>query len=181
MRFLKRREAEDGESIGTNQKGNVMKLEFVKLWLKQPIKAKTSGAVRPAIKKISANVQEHKPATKVADDAVDEMNGDSVTAQARRREQARCAAIFADAAAATRRDLAATLAFTTRLPRSQAIAILRSSPDGSASAAMTPLGAVMAAAGHGKTRRGLAPASYAPKQQADKRWDDAMKAAANQN
>jgi hypothetical protein len=44
---------------------------------------------------------------------------------ARLRERARCAAIFADAAAGKNPALAATLAFNTELPRSQAIKVLR--------------------------------------------------------
>lgn len=113
-----------------------------------------------------------------ADDAAAEMDGDSDAAQARRREQARCAAIFADAAALTRHDMAATLAFTTRLPRSQAIAILRSSPAGAAAAPLSPLAAAMAAGGHGQARPGLAPAPQSQKQQVDNRWDTVLQAAA---
>lgn len=45
---------------------------------------------------------------------------------ARLRERARCAAIFADAAAGNNPALAAQLAFGTDLPRSQAVAVLRS-------------------------------------------------------
>ena len=44
---------------------------------------------------------------------------------ARRRERARCAAIFADPAAALNPALAAQLAFGTSLPRSEAVAVLR--------------------------------------------------------
>ncbi|WP_428492155.1 hypothetical protein [Rhodopila sp.] len=44
---------------------------------------------------------------------------------ARLRERARCAAIFADASAGKNPALAATVAFTTDLPRSQALAVLR--------------------------------------------------------
>lgn len=44
---------------------------------------------------------------------------------ARLRERARCAAIFADSAAANNPGLAATLAFNTDMPRSQAVAVLR--------------------------------------------------------
>jgi hypothetical protein len=112
-----------------------------------------------------------------ADDAAAEMDGDSDAAQARRREQARCAAIFADAAALTQPDMAATLAFTTRLPRSQAIAILRSAPAGAAAAPLSPLAAAMAAGGHGHARPGLAPAHQSPKQKVDNNWDTAMQAA----
>lgn len=44
---------------------------------------------------------------------------------ARLRERARCAAIFSDAAAGKNPVLAATLAFQTDMPRSQAVAVLR--------------------------------------------------------
>jgi hypothetical protein len=43
----------------------------------------------------------------------------------RLRERARCAAIFADAAAGKNPALAATLAFQTDMPRGQAIKVLR--------------------------------------------------------
>lgn len=46
-------------------------------------------------------------------------------AATRRRERARCAAIFTDPAAGKNPALAAVLAFTTDLPRTQAIAVLR--------------------------------------------------------
>jgi hypothetical protein len=67
---------------------------------------------------------------KRADDEDDdtEMRGNSPVARARRREQARCAAIFADPKAAHNPVLAASLAFETRLPRSEALAVLRSTP-----------------------------------------------------
>jgi len=57
-----------------------------------------------------------------------EMRGNSPVARARRREQARCAAIFNCSAAGKNIALAANLAFKTRLPRSEAIAILRDTP-----------------------------------------------------
>ncbi|WP_233869672.1 hypothetical protein [Paraburkholderia adhaesiva] len=62
------------------------------------------------------------------DDDESEMRGPSPAAAARRREQARCAAIFAARAAARNPELAAQLAFTTRLPRAEAIALLNASP-----------------------------------------------------
>ncbi|MFL9997971.1 hypothetical protein PQR34_42925 [Paraburkholderia sediminicola] len=57
-----------------------------------------------------------------------EMRGHSPLALARRREQARCALIFASKAAARNPSLAAQLAFNTRLPRGEAVALLEASP-----------------------------------------------------
>jgi hypothetical protein len=62
------------------------------------------------------------------DDEDEEMRGKSVAARARRREQARCAAIFGCKAAARNPEMAANLAFNTRMPRQEAIAVLRSAP-----------------------------------------------------
>jgi hypothetical protein len=53
-----------------------------------------------------------------------EMRGRSIVARARRRERARCAAIFACPAAAKNVALAAHLAFNTRLTRNEAISAL---------------------------------------------------------
>lgn len=57
-----------------------------------------------------------------------EMRGSSAIAKARRREQARCAAIFGCAAAGRNPELAANLAFKTRMARDEAIAILEATP-----------------------------------------------------
>lgn len=73
-----------------------------------------------------------KKATKAEDgdeDGEDDEGDDNDAKAARVRERARCAAIFAHPSAAKNVPLAASLAFNTSLPRSQAIALLH---DGSA-------------------------------------------------
>lgn len=72
------------------------------------------------------------------DDKDEEMRGGSDAASARLREQARCAAIFASPAAAKNPVLAANLAFTTRMTRSEAVAILEATPSASAVAPINP-------------------------------------------
>ncbi|MCA7985166.1 hypothetical protein [Burkholderia vietnamiensis] len=67
-----------------------------------------------------------------AEDDDDEMRGKSAVARARRREQARCAAIMGSKHAARNVELAANLAFKTRMTRQEALSILRSSPGASA-------------------------------------------------
>jgi hypothetical protein len=62
------------------------------------------------------------------DDDEDEMSGKSAAASARRRERARCAAIFGSKAAGRNPVLAANLAFNTRMTRKEAIAVLESTP-----------------------------------------------------
>ncbi len=52
------------------------------------------------------------------------MRGKSAAAKARRRERARCAAIFGCKAAGLRPDVAATLAFSTTMGRREAIKVL---------------------------------------------------------
>jgi hypothetical protein len=76
------------------------------------------------------------------DDKDEEMRGKSATAQARRREQARCAAIFGSKAAAGNPVLAANLAFKTRMGRTEALAVLEATP---AAAAAVPVNANRAA------------------------------------
>ncbi|MEX3817926.1 hypothetical protein AB3X93_05985 [Paraburkholderia sp. BR14262] len=62
------------------------------------------------------------------DDDESEMRGSSTAAAARRREQARCAAIFASKAAGRNLQLAANLAFNTRMTRKEALTVLESTP-----------------------------------------------------
>lgn len=62
------------------------------------------------------------------DDSDEEMRGKSASALARRREQARCAAIFASPAAARNPVLAANLAFKSRMGRNEALAVLDGTP-----------------------------------------------------
>lgn len=62
------------------------------------------------------------------DDSDEEMRGKSAEASARRRERARCAAIFASDHATGNVQLAATLAFNTTLTRKEALAVLRDTP-----------------------------------------------------
>ncbi|WP_431276270.1 hypothetical protein ACQ858_08455 [Variovorax ureilyticus] len=65
---------------------------------------------------------------KADDDNDEEMRGDSTAAAARRRERARCAAIFGSKAAAKNPVLAANLAFNTAMTRKEALAVLEGTP-----------------------------------------------------
>lgn len=62
------------------------------------------------------------------DDDEEEMRGKSAAARARRRERARCAAIFASKGAGRNPVLACKLAFTTSMTRSEAIEVLNGTP-----------------------------------------------------
>lgn len=68
-----------------------------------------------------------------ADDDEEEMRGKSHAARARRRERARCAAIFLSPIAAKNPALAANLAFATALPRKEALTVLENTPAPAAS------------------------------------------------
>jgi hypothetical protein len=105
------------------------------------------------------------------EDKDEEMRGNSAAAQARRREQARCAAIFASPAAARNPVLAANLAFKGRMPRREAVALLEGTP-------------APAAASH-ESRASRNPQVGAgggskptPQQAAAARWDQNLQAAA---
>ncbi|GAA4247511.1 hypothetical protein [Azospirillum formosense] len=78
--------------------------------------------------------------------AAPQTSADDAAARARQDERARCAAIFADPAAAGRVAMAATLAFTTDLTAEQAVAVLKTAPAASAPAASAPAGNPFAAA-----------------------------------
>ena len=62
------------------------------------------------------------------DDDEEEMRGNSAAARARRRERARCAAIFACKGAGRNPVLACKLAFSSAMPRSEAIEVLDGAP-----------------------------------------------------
>ncbi|CAB3742568.1 hypothetical protein LMG24238_06903 [Paraburkholderia sediminicola] len=62
------------------------------------------------------------------DDDEEEMRGNSAAANARRRERARCAAIFACKGAGRNPVLACKLAFSSAMPRSEAIEVLNGAP-----------------------------------------------------
>jgi hypothetical protein len=112
-----------------------------------------------------------KKDAKADGDDDEEMRGNSVAAAARRREQARCAAIFASPAAARNPVLAANLAFKSRMSRGEALAILEATP-------------AAAAAGHPdraarNPRVGAgADAGLTSKQAVDSSWDRAFAKAA---
>lgn len=108
------------------------------------------------------------------EDSDEEMRGNSAAAAARRRERARCSAIFASAAAGQNPVLAANLAFKTNMTRTEAIAVLEGSPAASAPAVVP----TATRASRGNPNLGVPPTKTASKaQQAASSWDAALKAA----
>ena len=97
---------------------------------------------------------------------------DRVQQERRLREQARCAAIFASPAAAKNPVMAAKLAFQTRMPRSEAVALLEGTP---APTAVVPANPSRAARNPNVGANGGAQVS--PQQAAAARWDAHLKAA----
>lgn len=107
-----------------------------------------------------------------ADDGDDdeEMRGKSAVAKARRREQARCAAIFASPAAARNPVLAANLAFKTRMTRTEALATLEGTP--------APASAAHVDRAARNPKIGIdGGAKQSPQQALAARWDQNFKAA----
>jgi len=105
------------------------------------------------------------------DDEEEEMRGKSAAASARRRERARCAAIFGSKAAGRNPVLAANLAFNTSMTRKEALAVLESTPASMATAEFAG----------GRAARNPGIGSGAPSanraQQTASRWDAAFKKA----
>jgi outer membrane biosynthesis protein TonB len=118
---------------------------------------------------------DEKPSSKAEsdddEDKDEEMRGKSAVAQARRREQGRCAAIFASPAAARNPVLAANLAFMGRMPRREAIAMLEGTPAPAAAShvSRSARNPQVGAGGEVKTT---------PQQAAAARWDQNLQAAA---
>lgn len=72
--------------------------------------------------------KDKKDEAKADDDSDEEMRGNSTAAAARKRERARCAAIFGSKAAGKNPVLAANLAFNTSMTRKEALAVLEATP-----------------------------------------------------
>lgn len=98
-----------------------------------PKAASVASKAKPAANPSAAasGATKAKPAPVIAgrdEDSEDELLGDGAMAAARQRERARCQAIISCEAAATNRPLAISLAFTTRMTRTEAIAMLQLAP-----------------------------------------------------
>lgn len=107
------------------------------------------------------------------DDTDSEMRGQGPMAKARLRERARCAAIFAHPKAAENPDLAAHLAFNTRMTRIEAVGALAR---GGATKAGSVLNNLMR--NHAGHRPGSAPGALNPQQSLMKSVDAAFAEAA---
>ncbi|BET09427.1 hypothetical protein THI4931_04690 [Pandoraea sputorum] len=105
-----------------------------------------------------------------AEDDEGEMRGKSSAARARRREQARCAAIMGSRAAARNPVLAANLAFKTRMTRAEAIDTLEATPAPASAAHSTRAARNPSLGGDGGAKPSRQQALAA-------RWDENLKAA----
>ena len=123
----------------------------------------------------SAKADDDDPDAKADDDedSDEEMRGKSAASSARRRERARCAAIFACRAAGGNAALAAHFAFNTTMTRSEAIAALEAAP-----AASAPNHATRQAANPRLSSAG--PAQMSSGQSIAKGWDGVLSAHAPQ-
>jgi len=88
-------------------------------------RAKRKEAAKKAKKKAADDGAEDEDDEGDDEDDREEMKDKHEARAPRLRERARCAAIFADSAAAANPALAAQLAFGTSLPRSEAVSVLR--------------------------------------------------------
>jgi hypothetical protein len=102
------------------------------------------------------------------DDDEEEMRGNSASAQARRRERARCASIMGSQHAGRNPVLAANLAFTSTMSRKEAIAILKDTPTSAAAAPPVRKNPALGTGGDATVTSGQAIASS---------WDRAMQKA----
>lgn len=83
------------------------------------------SAPRPPALSARRTADSPSPKTAASDDPDDEMRGDSLEAQARSRERARCAAIVTSADGLKRPEIAYALAFQTRASLAEALQVLR--------------------------------------------------------
>lgn len=102
------------------------------------------------------------------DDDEEEMRGNSASAEARRRERARCASIMGSQHAGRNPVLAANLAFTSTMSRKEAIAILKDTPTSASAAPPQRRNPALGTGGDAVVTSGQAIASS---------WDHAMQKA----